>query len=149
MTLSRKNDIHCGMCGNTDFSYGDNYCKICVSYIYHFITKDTKWVEYDSGVPLDEFGHAMECPACGARVVTSYQMTCPACGAGLIQMCSDYDKNDNLTDEKGCSNIPDGSARYCRKCGHKSAFYISRYLKDWQQELAEILKDPRRDSDII
>lgn len=140
-TSGRKKAVHCAVCGNIDVSLSDNYCKICGNESL-FIRKDTGWVKYGDGIELDNFGHAMECPACHTMDVILSQKTCPACGANLFQRCSGYNKNDDGIDEKGCGSILDGSARYCTRCGHKSAFYRDGYLKDWQEELGEILKKP-------
>jgi len=138
-TLGRKRAVHCGVCGNTDISYRDNCCKICGSNILTYIMDDIRWVKYLRGVPLDEFGHAMECPVCHSKDIMPFQMQCQSCGAYLFQKCADYNKNDDGIDEKGCGSSLDGSARYCKKCGHKSTFYMKKYLKDWLSELAEIL----------
>lgn len=138
-TLGRKKAIHCGVCGNNDISVRDNCCKICGSEIFIFTVKDIRWVKYRDGVPLDEFGHAMECPVCHNKDIEPFERLCPKCKAYLFQKCADYNINDDGIDERGCGAEMDGSARYCKKCGHESTFYRNKYLKDWQWELAEIL----------
>lgn len=136
-TCGRKKNIHCAICGNIDFSYRDYYCKICGEPI--FVIKDTRWVKYGEGVELDEFGHAIECPVCGSRDIIPFENTCRSCGASLFQKCTDNGNDDIPADEKSCGRVLDGSARYCKRCGHKSTFYRDKYLKDWQEEMAEIL----------
>lgn len=122
----------CSNCKYEFISEDAKYCPICGH--NKLIWGDEKMI-YNTGYELDENGKAKICPRCGNEHIPKDGWFCHICGAYLINKCTN-DNGDISTEP--CGKIADGNARYCKYCGAQTTFYNWEFLKNWEEEKAEI-----------
>lgn len=106
-----------------------NFCPICDNDLSnHSLFRQKKrkgagFMIYKNEVELDANKKAMKCPRCENEEILEGSY-CKICGLELFNKCSNELTIDNFGNYiDGCSEICDGNARYCHKCGSKTTFY--------------------------
>ncbi|WP_161820476.1 zinc ribbon domain-containing protein [Sporotomaculum syntrophicum] len=120
---------YCFHCGNAEIG-STGYCKTCGTQVSIF-AKSCSRIFY-TGVKVNENGRAIKCPRCGNEAFSPKEKYCNICGASLFNVCEGVpivDSYGNIF--VSTHHINDGNARYCSKCGSRTAFYKQGFLKKW------------------
>lgn len=111
----------CNICSTKNLNIDINYCPICGN--KKLMTGDVFTMKEYKGIDINSLG---ECPRCENVEFNTDDQYCKICGLKLHNSCPN------------CGSEMDSNARYCTKCGHKTVYFESGILVDWEHDLDTI-----------
>ena len=123
----------CPVCGNDQISPIADYCEICGTYLPTAGKNGVRVVEYMRTMTMPD-DRVIFCPVCGNEEYSDGARYCRICGLPAYNYCG------NTDDFVDCSHVNAPNARFCEKCGSKTAFFIKGILQKWQDEREEYIR---------
>ena len=123
----------CPVCGNDHISPIADYCEICGTYLPAAGKNGVRVVEYMRAMAMPD-ERVVFCPVCGNEEYAEGARFCRICGLPAYNYCG------NTDDYVDCSHINALNARFCEKCGSKTAFAMKGILQNWQFEREEYIR---------
>lgn len=135
----------CLECRNHFAIRESSFCPICNNQRYSKKTRGNFNMIYP-GIKVDNKSRAIVCPKCENEELNYDANLCKICNSELVNKCANsFDYNnfsgEEYIDKESCETLLPGNARYCYKCGNESTYYQNNFLKAWNQDELDAIRD--------
>lgn len=122
-----------------------SFCPICISQRHSKKTRGNFNMIYE-GVNVDNKSRAIVCPKCENEELNYEANLCKICNVELVNKCANTFEYNNFSEEEyiekeSCETLLPGNARYCYKCGNESTYYQNNFLRAWNQDELDAVRE--------